>query len=254
MPLYLQLVRGMTASESGIAMLPLLFGVLIGSMVAGQLARRTQTYKPVLVGGGIVAVLALAILTRMTPETSRTVLTLNLLMLGLGLGPAQGMFTLAIQSAVTHARTGVATAASQFCRQIGATVGVAIFGALLTYQLAAELPRRAPELVEAGQRFELSRAQTLAMDGGALKAALAARGIADPAVTERMHDGLKTSFALSIEGLFPVALALLGLAFIVTLAIPGRRLRGRDDPVLEEREAGIAAVKPSDGATGPQPA
>ncbi|OYU34234.1 MDR family MFS transporter [Novosphingobium sp. PASSN1] len=233
LPLYLQLVRGLSASQSGFAMLPLLFGVLTGSMIAGRMARKTQQYKPVIVGGGVVALASLAALTLMTPDTPRWVLTLNLLALGIGLGPAQGMFTLAIQSAVSHARTGVATASAQFCRQIGATIGVAIFGALLTWQLSGELKLRVPELASAGQHLELSKAQTLAMDRGALRAALAARGDRDPAVAERAGAALRTSFALSIERLFPVALLILGIAFLVTLAVPARRLRGRADPVPE---------------------
>ncbi|MEY2883714.1 MAG: hypothetical protein RL490_1438 [Pseudomonadota bacterium] len=233
LPLYLQLVRGLSASQSGFAMLPLLFGVLTGSMIAGRMARKTQQYKPVIVGGGVVALASLAVLTLMTPDTPRWVLTLNLLALGIGLGPAQGMFTLAIQSAVSHARTGVATASAQFCRQIGATIGVAIFGALLTWQLSGELKLRVPELASAGQHLELSTAQTLAMDRGALRAALAARGDADPAVADRAGAALRTSFALSIERLFPVALLILGIAFLVTLAVPSRRLRGRADPAPE---------------------
>ncbi len=233
LPLYLQLVRGLSASQSGFAMLPLLFGVLIGSMVAGRMARKTQAYKPVIVGGSAVSLVALAVLTQMTPDTPRWLLSLNLLALGIGLGPAQGMYTLAIQSAVSHARTGVATASAQFCRQIGATVGVAVFGALLTYQLAGELQARVPQLAAAGERLDLSRAQQLAMDGDALQAALAARGVADTAAAARAEAGLKASFALSIERLFPVALAILGLAFLVTLAVPARRLRGRDDPVAD---------------------
>jgi hypothetical protein len=196
------------------------------------MARKTQQYKPVIVGGGVVALASLAALTLMTPETPRWLLTLNLLALGIGLGPAQGMFTLAIQSAVSHARTGVATASAQFCRQIGATIGVAIFGALLTWQLSGELKARVPELASAGQHLELSTAQTLAMDRGALRAALAARGDADPAVAERAGAALRTSFALSIERLFPVALLILGIAFLVTLAVPSRRLRGRADPAI----------------------
>ena len=233
LPLYLQLVRGLSASQSGVAMLPLLFGVLTGSMVAGRVGRTRQAYKPVLVIGGAVALAALAALTQMTADTPRWLLAANLLALGIGLGPAQGMYTLAIQSAVSHARTGVATASAQFCRQIGATVGVAVFGALLTYQLTGELQARVPQLTAPGQRMELSQAQTLAMDGGALEAALAARGITGAAATARAESGLKASFALSIERLFPVALVVLLLAFLVTLAVPARRLRGRNDPVAE---------------------
>ncbi len=230
LPLYLQLVRGYTASESGVALLPQLFGILLGSMVAGQVARRSLSYKRVLVVGGLVAVCAAAAMLLMTAGSPRWLLSVNLFIFGLGLGPAQGMFTLAIQSAVGHARVGVATASAQFFRQIGATVGVAVFGALLTFNLTRELPQRVPELVVPGQAIELAQAQTLAMDRSALRAALAARAGDDPARAAAAEAGLKDSFAIAIEALFPVTLAILVLAWLVTLSVPALKLRGREAP------------------------
>jgi EmrB/QacA subfamily drug resistance transporter len=230
LPLYLQLVRGYTASESGVALLPQLFGILIGSTVAGQAARRSLSYKPVLVIGGLVAVAAAAAMMLMTAGSPRWMLSVNLFIFGLGLGPAQGMFTLAIQSAVGHARVGVATASAQFCRQIGATVGVAVFGALLTFNLTRELPQRVPDLIVPGEAIELAQAQTLAMDRSALQKALAARGSDDPVRAEAAETGLKASFAIAIEALFPVTLAILVLAWLVTLSVPALKLRGREAP------------------------
>ncbi len=241
MPLYLQVVRGMTAAESGYALLPLLTGVLAGSIVAGQVARRRQSYKPILVVGGVVALVALMLLLRLAADTPQWLLTVDLLLLGIGLGPAQGMFTLAIQSAVSHARVGVATASAQFCRQIGATVGVAIFGALLTYNLAGQLARRVPELAVPGQVLELSHAQSLAMNRPALDAALTARGVTDPARQNAAAAGLRSSFALAVEALFPVSLIVLALAFGVTLLVPARRLRGREDAAGEPPSDAVPA-------------
>ena len=240
LPLYLQLVRGYTASESGVALLPQLFGILIGSMVAGRVSRRTLSYKRVLVIGGLVAVAAAAAMMLMTAGSPRWMLSVNLFIFGLGLGPAQGMFTLAIQSAVGHARVGVATASAQFCRQIGATVGVAVFGALLTFNLTRELPQRVPELMVPGQAIELSQAQTWAMDKTALRTALGTG--TDPAQTAAAEAGLKASFAIAIEALFPVTLAILILAWAVTLSVPALKLRGREAPPPQAAEAAEAAA------------
>jgi MFS family permease len=254
LPLYLQVVKGISASQSGFAMLPLLFGILLGSTVAGRTARKTKAYKPVLVIGGVVALLAVAGLTQLTPAVPRWLLSLTLFGFGLGLGPAQGMFTLAIQSAVGHERVGVATASAQFCRQMGATIGVAMFGALLTHHLSAELGNRVPELASSGSvgassgsvgapsgaAVSLSRAQTLAMDGSALRDALAAQGHDDPAVAARVESQLQASFAQSIEALFPVSLLLMLAAFGFTLAIPARELRGRPEPAPDPGEAATA--------------
>ncbi len=232
LPLYLQVALGVSATDSGFALLPLMGGILVASVVAGQVVSRTKQYKPILVAGGVATLIAVGLMLQIGPETSRYGLLWRLALLGFGLGPAQGMFTLAIQSSVVPARIGVATASGQFFRQIGSTIGVALFGAILTNTLAAELPRRAPDLAGmaamAGGGIDISRAQALAMNPAALTATLAARGIADPARVAATGDGIKASFSSAILGLFPISAVLFVLSFVVTLAVPGRRLRGRE--------------------------
>ncbi len=231
-PLYLQVAKGVGATESGFALLPLMGGVLTGSIAAGSIARRSQQYKPILVGGGIIALIGAAMLMQVQPGGSSDFLLIAMAVTGLGMGPAQGMFTLAIQSAVAQRDVGVATSSAQFFRQIGSTVGVAVFGALLTNALTAELPRRAPDLTVAARGVDISRAQALAMDPQALRAALGPRG-ADAALVARTGDGIKASFASAILGMFPFSAGLLLLGFLVTLTIPALKLRGRNDPVPE---------------------
>ncbi len=244
LPLYLQVARRVSATDSGFALLPLMGGILVASMVSGQVTSRTKQYKPVLIAGAVVSLIAVALMLQIGPETSRAGLLWRLALLGFGLGPAQGMFTLAIQSAVAPARIGVATASAQFFRQIGSTFGVALFGAVLTNALAAELPRRAP--LVAG--VDISHAQTLAMEPAALTAALAARGIADPARVAATSSGLRASFSSAILGLFPISAVLFVVSFVVTLFVPGRRLRGRDDA---PRPAGAAPGAPVEAAGAP---
>ena len=140
------------------------------------------------------------------------------------------MFTLAIQSAVEPKNIGVATSSAQFFRQIGSTIGVAVFGALLTNHLASELPRRAPALIADAAQVDISAAQRLAMDRPALAAVLRARGAGDAVTVERTSAGLKASFSAAILGLFPISALIMLVGFIVTLTMPGLRLRGRGDP------------------------
>ncbi len=228
LPLYLQVARGVGATDSGFALLPLMGGILVASMLAGQVTSRTKQYKPVMLAGAAVTLVAVGLMLGIDAQTSRTGLLLRLALLGFGLGPAQGMFTLAIQSAVPPARIGVATSSAQFFRQIGSTIGVALFGAILTNTLAADLPRRAPVLAAAGA-VDISRAQVLAMDRPALAQALAARGAADPADVDATGAAIRASFTHAILGLFPISAVLFVLSGLVTLAVPGRRLRGRDE-------------------------
>ena len=247
LPLYLQVARRITATDSGFALLPLMGGILVASMISGQVTSRTKVYKPVMIAGGVVSLVAVALMLQIGPDTSRAGLLWRLALLGFGLGPAQGMFTLAIQSAVPPARIGVATASAQFFRQIGSTFGVALFGAVLTNALAAELPRRAP-LLAAGT-VDISHAQLLAMNPAALSAALATRGVTDRPSVAATGDGLRASFSAAILGLFPISAALFVVSFIVTLFVPGRRLRGRDETMrVVASEAGAPGATEAIGA------
>ena len=235
LPLYLQIVWGQSASTSGFAMLYLLGGVLTGSMIGGQMARRLQAYKPILIVGGAVLLAGSGLLLTMSPDTGHFGFAVRMVLIGLGLGPAQGLYTLAIQSAVDQARVGVATASAQFSRQIGVTVGVAIFGALLTHNLSADLVRNTPQLAIAGTAPDLSRAQALAMEPELLTATVG------PAAAGTVARGLRLSFAEAIEALFPVSFGVLIVAYGVTLAVPGRKLRGRE-PAAGAGGTGAAAA------------
>ncbi len=235
-PLYLQVVKQQPATASGFAMLPVMTGILAASMIGGRLSARFQVYKPILVIGGVLMLAGVGLLLTVDRHTPMATLGWYMAVLGLGLGPAQGMYTLAIQSAVAPARTGVATASAQFFRQIGSTVGVALFGAMLTNSLAAELPVRVPEIAAVVahtgsiEPVDLSRAQALAMDDGALRGELAGQGQGDGASVARVGDALRDSFAAAILALFRISAVLMALAFVVTLTVPGLKLRGRQLP------------------------
>ena len=235
-PLYLQVVKQQPATASGFAMLPVMTGILLASMIGGRLSARFQVYKPILVVGGVLMLTGVGLLLTVDRHTPMATLGWYMAVLGFGLGPAQGMYTLAIQSAVAPARTGIATASAQFFRQIGSTVGVALFGAMLTNSLAADLPVRVPEITAvvahtgSVEPVDLSRAQALAMDDGALRSELAGQGQGDRASVARVGDALRDSFAAAILALFRISAVLMALAFVVTLTVPGLKLRGRQLP------------------------
>src|SRR5262249_4072530 len=126
--LYLQLGLGVPAAKSGLAMLPLLFGLIGAAIVSGRIVTKTGRYKPMMIGGSVCLLAGLFLLTRIDANPSVIGIVWRMLVLGIGLGPAQGLFSVAIQNAVPMEQIGVATSSSQFFRQIGATVGAAIFG------------------------------------------------------------------------------------------------------------------------------
>tara|TARA_R110001592_G_scaffold19116_5_gene78670 strand:- start:15632 stop:17473 length:1842 start_codon:yes stop_codon:yes gene_type:complete len=171
MPLFMQVVLGVNATNSGFSMFPLMLGLMSGSIVSGRMVSRTGHYKPFLVGGAFVLLLGVFLLSGIGPETSLLDLALRMVVVGIGLGPSQSLVNLVVQSAFPPSQIGVATSSTQFFRQIGNTVGMALFGTLLTLNLTAELPKQLPMMTSAmGQSFDMSQAQSSVMNPGALRA------------------------------------------------------------------------------------
>jgi EmrB/QacA subfamily drug resistance transporter len=125
-PLYLQLVKGSTPTESGFQLLPMILGLMISSIVSGQVISRTGRYKifPIL-GTGLMA-LGFLVLTTLRVDTNYWILAGAMLLVGLGLGQMMQTLTIASQNAVGPRDIGVATSSSTFFRQIGGTLGVAV--------------------------------------------------------------------------------------------------------------------------------
>lgn len=165
MPLYMQVVQGVSATQSGISLLPLMFGLILSSTLCGRLVTRTGRYKPFMLGGAVVFLVGVVCLARIGPHTTTWDLAWRLALTGLGLGPAQNLFGLVVQNAVPMTQLGTATSMNQFSRQMGSTVGVAIFGTLLVTSLTVELPRRLPLMPGMTRhQVDLEHAQSQAMN------------------------------------------------------------------------------------------
>jgi EmrB/QacA subfamily drug resistance transporter len=174
MPLFMQVVLGVSATKSGMAMFPLMAGLMTGSIVSGNIVARIGHYKPFIVGGVVVLAIGVINLSQIGPETSIFGIDWRLLLVGLGLGPSQSLNNLAVQNAVPVSRIGIATSSSQFFRQIGSTVGVAIFGTLLTVNLTYEIPKNLPKsLGIEPHMLDLSQVQGQARTGHLMDGKLA---------------------------------------------------------------------------------
>ncbi len=204
LPLYLQLGLGIPATESGLIMLPLMFGLILSAMVSGRMVTRIGRYKPFMLGGAVMLCGGLYLLTSLSKDTTLFDIGWRLFVLGLGLGPAQGLFALASQNAVPPAQIGVATSSAQFFRQIGGTVGAAVFGAVMTTALAVHM---AAITVPGGARLTLDALQKLALSAAAEGAGSHAVAV-DPAVraafSAAMVDVINTGLVIAVLGLVAI--------------------------------------------------
>ncbi|NGO70376.1 MFS transporter [Streptomyces boncukensis] len=139
LPTFLQVVHHVSPTMSGVHMLPMVLGVLTASTLSGQLISRTGHWKVFPVLGTAVTTVGLLLLHRMDPASSVAEMSLYFAVFGLGLGLVLQVLVLVAQNAVDYADLGVATSGVTFFRAIGASVGVAVFGAVFASRLGDEL-------------------------------------------------------------------------------------------------------------------
>jgi hypothetical protein len=221
LPLFMQLGQGVKATTSGLATLPMMAGLMISSTVSGRLVTRTGKYKPFMLGGVLVTFLGIWLMSRMHAGTTRLDLAWRMAVLGIGLGPGQSLFGLAIQNAMPPQQLGVVTSANQFFRQIGSTMGVALFGTLLTNNLNAGLGRIMPG-IDVGKLQGMGAAA-----GGSMSLPEPVKAIVSDAIT-----------SVFATGLFVVA-----AAGLVALFIPQLPMRDRAEMMAQ------MAKKPEDAET-----
>ncbi|MEV0931629.1 MFS transporter [Streptomyces phaeochromogenes] len=144
LPTYLQMVDGATATESGLLMLPMMAGIVGASVVSGQLISRSGHYKIYPILGGFLSVLGMWLLSRLEVDTPRLHYSIWMGVLGAGIGLVMPVLILAVQNSVDPRDLGTATSANNYFRQIGGSVGAAIFGTLFADRLADSLAERLP--------------------------------------------------------------------------------------------------------------
>ncbi|MFD9601347.1 MFS transporter [Streptomyces sp. NBC_01224] len=144
LPTFLQMVDGATATESGLLMLPMMGGIVGASVVSGQLISRTGRYRVYPILGGAFSVAGMWLLSRLETDTPRFEYSIAQAVLGIGIGLVMPVLVLAVQNSVEPADLGAATSANNYFRQIGGSVGAAVFGTLFAGRLADALAVRLP--------------------------------------------------------------------------------------------------------------
>ncbi|MGV8876390.1 MAG: MDR family MFS transporter [Rhodoglobus sp.] len=144
MPTYLQMVTGVNATQAGFLMIPMMGGLLLSSVTAGQLVSRTGRYKWLPITGSILVALGLSLLSTMTPALPIWILCSYLAIMGLGLGMSMQILVLIVQNTFPNSQVGTATASNNYFRQIGASIGTAVVGSLFVARLTDLLGTRLP--------------------------------------------------------------------------------------------------------------
>ncbi|WP_244638000.1 MDR family MFS transporter [Frigoribacterium sp. CFBP 13707] len=259
-PLYLQLVNGATPTESGFQMLPMIAGLMISSIVSGQLIARTGRYKIFPITGTAFMALGFFWFTTLSYDKPYWFMMFGMLLVGLGLGQLMQTLTIASQNSVGPRDIGVATSASTFFRQIGGTLGTAVLfsvlfsripqtiaGAFADRDLQADAQAALADPAVASDPanasilglYQSAQGGDTSQVGGALNGDTSFLNTADRRLAAPFLDG----FANATVTVFWVALAVVLVAFLLSFFLKATPLRQKSaiDEAHDDAQAALAA-------------
>ncbi|MGW0804060.1 MFS transporter [Nonomuraea sp. NPDC002799] len=210
LPLFLQVVHGVSPTASGVYLLPMMAGMLTMSVVSGQIISRTGKYRFLPIAGTAFAAVGMFLLSTLTEQSSLFAMSVYLLVLGVGLGMTMQVLVIVVQNAVDFKDLGVATSGATFFRSIGGSFGVATLGSVFSATLNDDL-RAVLRDARLPAGFDPARVQE------------------DPTVIQRLPRQLAGDFlhvyADAIAAVFRVAAPIMCGAFLLSWFIPQARLR-----------------------------
>lgn len=229
-PFYVQGVQGQSATVSGLVEMIMTISMVAASIVVGNLITKTGKYKVFALVGFIVMAAGLLLNTTLEVDSSLGKLIVQLVVIGIGLGMNMPVFNITVQNAVEHKFLGVATSAMQTFRQIGGTIGVAIFGSVMGNRMSEELkasqpeslPQPSPEMVES---FTQLQNPQILMSPNQLEAIRASLPNEMAVFFDQFVEMLKTALNVSLTNVFAVGAGIIILAFITTLFLKELPLR-----------------------------
>ncbi|MET9364749.1 MFS transporter [Streptomyces sp. NPDC006632] len=214
LPTFLQMVDGASATESGLLVLPMMGGIVGASIVSGQLISRTGRYKLYPIVGGAVSAVGMWLLSKLGTDTPRLDYSIWMAVLGAGIGLVMPVLVLAVQNAADPADLGTATSANNYFRQIGGSVGAAIFGTLFTNRLAHALTERLP----AGARLPDPESITPQLVH---------------AMPPALRDGYIRAYADAMPRIFLYLVPVLVLGFVLAFFLKEKPLVSHNTPTAE---------------------
>ncbi|MGW1287152.1 MFS transporter [Streptomyces sp. NPDC001118] len=252
-PLYLQIVKGVSPTKSGLLMLPLMVGMIAGTIVVGGIIQKTGKYKIFPVIGSLLIIAAMLLFHyRVQWDTALPETMAYMALFGIGLSGCMQILTLAVQNAVEPKDMGVATASATFFRQMGGTAGTAIFLSVLfstvgdkigsAFRSAAGTPAFQAALHDPAVRANPANAPVLEMFKHPGASGGSGSGVLDDSsfiqrLDPRLAQPFKAGFTDSMQLVFLIAAAVMVLGLLVavwTKEVPLRQVSGLEARAAEE--------------------
>jgi EmrB/QacA subfamily drug resistance transporter len=239
LPLYLQIVKGASPTEAGLLLLPLTLGIMSGSIISGQLISRTGRYRRFPIMGAALLTVSLFVFHYVHADTPLWQTMTVMVFFGLGLGFNFQPLTLAVQNAVSPRMIGVATSSATFTRQIGGTLGTAVFLSILFSTVGDNIASALKKAVPTPEFQTALKDPANAAFAKQLQASQASGGGASGSGTGVLKDSsfltnldhrlakpFLSGFSDSMDTVFLVGSGVMVVGFLVMLFLPHVELRG----------------------------
>ena len=215
LPVFVQGVIGNSVTSSGAILVPLLVAMIVTSIGSGQIISRTGRYKVPLIIGMVLMLAGYVLLSLLDVHATNQQVVIAMIVIGLGLGTSMQTYTLVVQNSVSRKDMAVATSATQLSRSIGAAVGLAVLGTILSQGMASSMARYLPASA-------LAKLQS--SGGGAT-----ATAVFDPSQLARLPPaielGIRHGLADALHPVFLVGVPIIAIAFVATALIKELPLR-----------------------------
>ena len=251
-PTFLQMSSGTSAAASGLLMLPMMVGLIGTSIVSGIAITRTGRYRMFPILGTLITAVAMVAMTTLTADTPIWLICVFLFVFGAGLGMIMQVVVLVAQNSVDPSMVGTATSTNNYFREVGASLGVAVFGTIFTTRLTANLT---DVFTSSGASASDAANATATIDPQALNA-----------LPDEIRDGIVVAYADALAPVFWYLLPFIGLAFILALVLKqiklsdvagmvarGEAVGGAEAEALEAAHHGAATTQPAAGAAADNP-
>ena len=235
LPLYMQVVKGYSATDAGLKLIPLMLGIVSTSIMSGKMISKHGHYKRFPIMGTAIMTVGILLMYRLEIDTPYWQISIYAIMVGAGLGLSMQTIVIALQNSVEFKDMGVATSSNTFFRSLGSVFGTALFGAVLTNRLGhyltsnfADVASKNPDLV--------------ANMDPSLKEAIQSNTSLIATLPVQLQTAVLESFVSSFHVVFLVAAPLVAIGFFVSLFLRETPLRTSEDYAAARNESAGEAI------------
>jgi EmrB/QacA subfamily drug resistance transporter len=202
-PTFLQMSSGTSAAASGLLMLPMMVGVMGTAIMSGLLITKTGRYKLFPIAGTLIVGISMIFMTTLTASTPIWLICVYMFLFGVGLGCIMQVVVLIVQNAVPASEIGTATSTNNYFREVGAALGIAVFGTIFTTRLTENLTK---VFTDAGATADQAGQATATIDPAALDD-----------LPDALRDGVVTAYADALAPVFWYLVPFIAVAFVLAL-------------------------------------